>query len=53
MLGELSYKTQAAAGYDGAFAQVTTHFAPYLLGAAHIVPGMHVLDVATGTGLLI
>ena len=52
MLEELSYKAQAAAGYDGAFAEVTTHFAPYLLRAAHIMPGMRVLDIAAGTGLV-
>ena len=51
MAEELSYKGNAAAGYDAAFAQVTTHFAPRLLRAAHIAPGMHVLDIATGTGL--
>jgi len=51
MAKELSYEGQAAAGYDGGFAQVTTHFAPFLLRAAHITPGMRVLDIATGTGL--
>src|SRR5258707_4593465 len=51
MAEELSYKGNAAAGYDAAFAQVTTHFAPLLLRAAHIAPGMHVLDIATVTGL--
>ena len=49
---ELSYKGQAAAGYDDAFAQVTTHFAPFLLRAAHVTPGMRVLDIASGTGLV-
>jgi len=48
---ELTYKDQAAAGYDRAFARVTTHFMPFLLRAAHVAPGMHVLDIATGTGL--
>jgi hypothetical protein len=38
MVKELSYEGKAAAGYDGAFAQVTTHFAPFLLRAAHITP---------------
>ena len=52
MADELNYRTQAAAGYDGAFAQVTNHFAPYLLRAAHIMPGMSILDIATGTGLV-
>ena len=27
------------------------HFMPFLLRAAHVAPGMRVLDVATGTGL--
>jgi ubiquinone/menaquinone biosynthesis C-methylase UbiE len=48
----LSYKAQAAAGYDRAFAQVTTHFAPCLLRAAHVMPGMRILDIAAGTGLV-
>ena len=48
---ELTYKHEAAAGYDRAFARVTTHFAPFLLRAAHMAPGMHILDIATGTGL--
>jgi ubiquinone/menaquinone biosynthesis C-methylase UbiE len=46
-----NYGNEAAAGYDRAFAQVSTHFAPFLLRAAHLAPGMRVLDVATGTGL--
>ena len=48
---DLSYKDEAAAGYDRAFARVTTHFVPFLLRAAHVAPGMRVLDIATGTGL--
>ena len=51
MAGELSYKDEAAAGYDRAFARVTTHFAPFLLHAARVSPGMRILDVAAGTGL--
>jgi ubiquinone/menaquinone biosynthesis C-methylase UbiE len=51
MSEELTYKDEAAAGYDRAFARVTTHFAPYLLRAARIAPGMRVLDIAAGTGL--
>ncbi len=51
MAEELAYKGEAAAGYDRAFARVTTHFMPYLLRAAHIAPGMRVLDIAAGTGL--
>ena len=51
MAGELAFKDQAAAEYDRAFAHVTAHFMPFLLRAAHIAPGMHVLDIATGTGL--
>jgi ubiquinone/menaquinone biosynthesis C-methylase UbiE len=51
MTEDLNYKDEAAAGYDRAFAPVTTHFVPFLLRAAHITPGMRVLDIATGTGL--
>jgi ubiquinone/menaquinone biosynthesis C-methylase UbiE len=47
----LSHKDEAAAGYDRAFARVTTHFVPFLLRATHVAPGMRVLDIATGTGL--
>jgi len=48
---ELPYKTEAAAGYDRAFAHISTHFVPFLLRAAHLAPGMRVLDIAAGTGL--
>src|SRR5271155_4622193 len=51
MLAELAFKDAAAAEYDRAFAHVTAHFMPFLLSAAYIAPGMHVLDIATGTGL--
>ena len=51
MAEELAFKDAAAAEYDRAFAHVTAHFMPFLLRAAHIAPGMHVLDIATGTGL--
>ena len=51
MAEELAFKDKAAAEYDRAFAHVTAHFMPFLLRAAHIAPGMHVLDIATGTGL--
>jgi ubiquinone/menaquinone biosynthesis C-methylase UbiE len=48
---ELSFKDEAAAEYDRAFAHVTAHFMPFLLRAADIAPGMRVLDIAAGTGL--
>jgi ubiquinone/menaquinone biosynthesis C-methylase UbiE len=48
----LSYRDEAAAGYDRAFAHVSTHFVPPLLRAAHVAPGMRVLDIAAGTGLV-
>lgn len=51
MAEELSFKDTAAAGYDRAFAHVARHFMPFLLRAAHVAPGMRVLDVATGTGI--
>src|SRR5436190_20429174 len=48
---ELAYRNEAAAGYDRAFAHVSAYFIPFLLRAAHVAPGMRVLDIATGTGL--
>ena len=51
MTEELTYKNEAAAGYDRAFARITTHFAPLLVRAANVGPGMRVLDIAAGTGL--
>ncbi len=52
MSGGLAYKDEAAAGYERAFAHVSTHFVPFLLRAARLAPGMRVLDVAAGTGLV-
>src|SRR5262249_53806167 len=51
MAEELTYKNEAAAGYNRAFAHIGTHFVPFLLRAAHLAPGMRVLDIAAGTGL--
>jgi ubiquinone/menaquinone biosynthesis C-methylase UbiE len=51
MAEQLSFRTEAAAEYDRAFAHVTRYFMPFLLRAADVAPGMRVLDVATGTGL--
>jgi ubiquinone/menaquinone biosynthesis C-methylase UbiE len=51
MAEELSYRAEAAAEYDRAFAHVSTHFVPSLLRAVRLAPGMRVLDIATGTGL--
>ena len=51
MAAELVFGDEAAAAYDRAFAHVTMHFMPFLLRAAHVAPGMRVLDIATGTGL--
>src|SRR6202163_3140156 len=51
MAEELAFKDEAAAEYDCAFAHVTAYFMPFLLRAAHVAPGMRVLDIATGTGL--
>src|ERR1700726_2631674 len=51
MVAELVFEDAAAAEYDRALAHVTGHFMPFLLRAAHIAPGMRVLDIATGTGL--
>ena len=51
MAEEVSYRAEAAAEYDRAFAHVSTHFVPSLLRAVRLAPGMRVLDIATGTGL--
>jgi ubiquinone/menaquinone biosynthesis C-methylase UbiE len=51
MAEELSYRAEAAAEYDRAFAHVSAYFVPSLLCAALLAPGMRVLDIATGTGL--
>jgi ubiquinone/menaquinone biosynthesis C-methylase UbiE len=51
MAEELTYKDEAAAGYDRAFARISTHFVPYLLRAADVAAGMRILDIAAGTGL--
>ena len=48
---ELTFKDEAAAEYDRAFAHITAYFMPFLLRAAHLAPGMRVLDIAAGTGL--
>lgn len=47
----LSFRAEAAAEYDRAFAHVTRYFMPFLLRAADVTDGMRVLDIATGTGL--
>jgi hypothetical protein len=52
MADQLVYTATAAEGYDRTFGcHVSARFVPALLNAARLVPGMHVLDVATGTGL--
>ena len=51
MAEELTFKNEAAAGYDRAFAHISKHFVPVLVRAAHVGPGMRVLDIAAGTGL--
>jgi SAM-dependent methyltransferase len=48
---ELTFRTEAAAEYDRAFAHVTSHFLPFVLRAARLAPGHRVLDIATGTGI--
>ncbi len=51
MAQELTYKAEAAAGYDQAFGHVTRHFMPYLFRAARLGSGMQILDIAAGTGI--
>ncbi|MBR0799653.1 methyltransferase domain-containing protein [Bradyrhizobium jicamae] len=50
-MAELTFRREAATEYDQAFAHVTRYFMPFVLRAAHVAPGMRVLDIATGTGL--
>jgi ubiquinone/menaquinone biosynthesis C-methylase UbiE len=50
-MAELVFQGEAATEYDRAFAHVTRYFMPFVLRAAHIAPGMRILDIATGTGL--
>ena len=50
-MAQFIYDTAAAAGYERSFARISSHFIPFLLGAAGISAGHRVLDVATGTGL--
>src|SRR5262249_5247136 len=50
-VAQLMYDATAAAGYERGFARISSHFAPFLLGAADVSAGDRVLDVATGTGL--
>ena len=40
---DVLYLDEAAVEYDRAFAHVSEHFLPFLLGAAHLSPGMRVL----------
>src|SRR5262249_48782053 len=51
MAEELTYKNEAAAEYDRAFAHVTRYFMPFVLRAARVARGMCVLDIAAATGL--
>ena len=51
MAEEPSFRSEAGAAYDRAFAHVTRCFMPFLLRAASVAPGIRVLDVAAGTGL--
>jgi ubiquinone/menaquinone biosynthesis C-methylase UbiE len=51
MTEELSYRAEAAAEYDRAFAHVSNYFLPFLLHAARLGSGQNVLDVAAGTGI--
>jgi hypothetical protein len=52
MAEDLSFRAEAAAEYDRAFAHVTRYLMPSLLQAAGVAAGMRVLDIATGTGLI-
>lgn len=51
MTDDLAFRAEAAAEYDRAFAHVSYHFLPFVIRAARLASGHHVLDVATGTGI--
>ena len=51
MLFERFYDAGATA-YDRVFGRVPRDFAPALLRMARLAPGMRVLDIATGTGIV-
>ena len=51
MADDLTFRAEAAAEYDRAFAHVSFHFLPFVLRAARLAPGHRVLDVVTGTGI--
>ena len=48
----LLYNDDAAASYEQAMARISRHFVPLMLEAGHLAKGHHLLDVATGTGLI-
>jgi ubiquinone/menaquinone biosynthesis C-methylase UbiE len=50
-MADLQFRETAAAGYDRAVGHMTRQLIPPLLRAAHLQPGMRVLDIATGTGI--
>jgi ubiquinone/menaquinone biosynthesis C-methylase UbiE len=51
-MAELSYAQRRGQGYDRYFGHVSREFVPPLVRAARLAPGMRVLDIATGTGLV-
>ena len=51
MTDDLTFRAEAAAEYDRAFAHVSSHFLPFVFRAARLAPDHRVLDVATGTGI--
>jgi ubiquinone/menaquinone biosynthesis C-methylase UbiE len=48
---DLTFRAEAAAEYDRAFAHVSSHFLPFVIRAARLASGDRALDVATGTGI--
>ena len=53
MAEQLTYSDEAADGYDRTFGcHASVRFVPSLVRAAQLRPGMRVLDIATGTGLV-
>ena len=50
-MSELRYRDTAAAGYDDGVGCMTRQVVPGLLRMADLMSGLHVLDIAAGTGL--
>jgi ubiquinone/menaquinone biosynthesis C-methylase UbiE len=51
-MSELQFQRGAATTYEQCMGQLSALLVPKVLSAAHLGPGLRVLDIATGTGLV-